>query len=181
MRRLLFLFAFLNISLFGYEYDELTLKAQSAIFPKLLLLDQDISQKLINQEIVFSIVCEDDDKRSAIKIKNLIEKQFRGKIGKYRLKVIIQSFEDVENQKPTATAYYILNTEYMKMQKVSYVGMDNNLILFSYDKNYFQNGVLISLAIKGTTVIYLNKEILKSYNINFVDAFYQIVKFEDGR
>ncbi len=179
MKKILFLLIFFKIVLFGYEYDELTLKAQATVFPKLLLLDQDISKKLVDDQVVFCIVYQEVDKRDAQKIKALIEKQFGNSLGAYKLKVTIKPYQEVENQK--STAYYILNSENLQMQKVAQIGIDNNLIVYTYDKQNFQNSILISLAIKDSTIIYLNKKMLKSYKINFVDALYQIVKLENGK
>ena len=175
MKKILLSLTFLQIFLLGYEYDDLTIKAQTSVFPKLILLDQDVSQKLIDNQIIFSIVYEDGDKQDALRIKSLIEKQFKNKLGKYGLKVVIKSYEEIKDQK--STAYYILNSKDSNMQKVAQIGIDNHLIVYTYDKNYFQNNILVSLAIKDSTIIYLNKEMLKNYKINFVDAFYQIVKF----
>ncbi len=180
MKKILFLLTFLQMLLFSYEYDELTLKAQATVFPKLLLLDQDVSKKLVNNQIQFSIVYQEGDQREAQKVKAFIEKQFDGTLGKYNLNVITQSYKKVQKGKKS-TAYYILNSEDSKMQKVAQIGMDHNLIVYTYDKQNFQNSILISLAIKDSTIIYLNKEMLKNYKINFVDALYQIVKLENGQ
>lgn len=180
MKRILLLLTFFQIFLFGYEYDELTLKAQATVFPKLILLDQDISKKLVDDKVVFSIVYQDGDQIEAQKVKSFIDKQFGGTLGAYKLKVIIESYEKVQKSNKS-TAYYILNSEDSEMQKVAQIGIDHNLIVYTYDKYNFQNSILISLAIKDSTIIYLNKEMLKSYKINFVDALYQIVKLENGK
>ncbi len=179
MIKILFLLTFLQILLFGYEYDELTLKAQATVFPKLLLLDQDVSKKLVDDQIQFSIVYQEGERREAQKVKAFIEKQFGKTLGAYKLNVIIESYEKVQKGEKS-TAYYILNSRDDQMQKVAQIGMDHNLIVYTYDKQNFQNSILISLAIKDSTIIYLNKEMLKSYKINFVDALYQIVKLENG-
>lgn len=165
--------------LFGYEYDELTLKAQATVFPKLLLLDQDVSKKLVDNHILFSIVYQEGERREAQKVKGFIEQQFHNTLGSYKFKVIVESYEDIQED-IQATAYFILNSVDSQMQKVAQIGIDHHLIVYTYDKNNFQNSVLISLAIKDSTIIYLNKKMLKSYKINFVDALYQIVKLENG-
>ncbi len=180
MKKILFLLSFLQMFLFGYEYNELTLKAQATVFPKLLLLDQDISKKLVDNEVLLSIVYQKSDYREALRIKEFIEKQFAGTLGKYKFHITTQAYEEVhEGIKPTA--YYILNAEDSKMQEVAQRGIDENLIVYTYDKQNFKNSILISLAIKDSTIIYLNKEMLKSYKINFLDALYQIVKLENGK
>jgi len=42
-------------SLSGYSYNEVLIKAQSKIFPKILLLDKKLKDKLIDGKIVYTI------------------------------------------------------------------------------------------------------------------------------
>ena len=44
MKKLLLISFILTTSLFGYSYNDLLIKAQSSIFPKILLLDKKLDQ-----------------------------------------------------------------------------------------------------------------------------------------
>ncbi len=68
MKKILFLYlTLLNIA-FGYNYDDLVLKAQASIFPKIILLDKKIEDKKIDGKIVNTIVYDKTDYDTAISI-----------------------------------------------------------------------------------------------------------------
>jgi len=53
------------------------------------------------------------------------------------------------------------------------------VISFSYDINNLNKGIMFSLSIEKSTVIYLDKDALFTRKIDFVDALLQIVRFVD--
>jgi len=178
MNRLFLLLSLLYTTLFGYEYDKLLLKAQSNIFPKLILLDKDISKKVSNNEVIFCIVHHTSDLIKSIKIKKLIENKYGKYLEKYKLKIVIKEFDEIKKD-DKVNAYYILQGSRTKIKKVCKIAQKNNIPTFAYDPLYFYTDALISMEIQNNSTIYLNKKALKKYNINFADIFYQIVRFFD--
>ncbi len=178
MKKVCFLLIVFSVTLFGYEYDKLLLKAQANIFPKLILLDQDISKKVINKEIVFCIVYHQSDYIKTMQIKKIVENRYEKSLEEYKLKIVLKRFDEVKDDK-SINAYYILQGESLAIKRVCNIAKKRNIPTFTYDPYYFVDDVLISLVIQNNSVIYLNKKVHKLYNINFVDVFYQIVRFWD--
>ncbi len=178
MRKISFLIIVFQLTFFGYEYDELILKAQTSIFPKLILLDKDIAQKTSKNSIILAVVYHPSDYKRSKLIKRMIEEKFQSLLDNYRFKIILKKFDEV-NINDKVTAYYILQGECDSIKKVSSIAQKRSISTFSYDIENFEDGILISLAIYNKSYIYMNKNLVKKYNINFVDTFYQIVRFPD--
>ncbi len=179
MKRSLLLLFFYSSLAYGYIYDTLLLTTQATIFPKIVILDQNIEAKLIDNSIVFGIVYEKEDYATAEKIKNIIRKKFNKKIDKYTLEVLLIPYETL-NEKIKATAFYALNSS-EKFSKIFTLASRQEVILFSYDLANLtpKEGALITIMNENKTVIYLNTLMLPSYQIEFIDVFYQIVEFTD--
>ena len=71
MKKILFLYLTLINVAFGYHYDDIVLKAQASIFPKIILLDKKIQNKLIDGKIVYTIVYNKSDYNTALSIEKL--------------------------------------------------------------------------------------------------------------
>lgn len=165
-------------TLFGYSYNELLIKAQNAIFPKILLLDKNLDQKLVDGEISYTIVCETSDYHTALALKEQMDKRYRQRLGGYPFKVRVVRFEEFTAQNRT-TALYVLNSE-NDIDNVTRLARESGIITFAYDMAKLKEGVLLSLVVEKSTIIYLNKNSLPDYNIDFVDSLYQIVKFMEN-
>ncbi|DAB27283.1 MAG TPA: hypothetical protein CFH78_08780, partial [Sulfurimonas sp. UBA10385] len=59
MKKFILLFFTLTVTIYGYTYNEMLIKAQIAVFPKILLLDKKINNKLVDNKIVFIIAHEE--------------------------------------------------------------------------------------------------------------------------
>lgn len=167
---------FVNIA-YGFSYNDILLKAQASIFPKILLLDKKLDNKLINKEIVYTIVYEKIDYLTALEISNFIDKNYNGYFGKYPYSINLVQFSDISTQ-IQASAIYVLNSD-KNIRKIVDIAKTKGVITFSYDIDNLKEGLLFSLMLEKSTVIYLNKENLYTKDINFVDPLYQIIKFID--
>ncbi len=177
MKKLILLsIIFVNLA-FGYNYNDLLLKAQASIFPKIMLLDKNIKNKLINGKIIYTIVYEQTDYDVALKIMHLINTKYNGHINKYEIKINLVPFSELSKNIDT-TAIYVLNTD-ISIQKVIHIASIKNIITFSYDINNLKKGLLFSLVIEKSTVLYLNKENLYTRKIDFPDSLLQMVHFVD--
>jgi len=172
----LILFLLINISLLGFNYDNLLLKAQANIYPKLILLDKDIDKKLYNNTIIFTIVYHDSDYEKAKELEELIYKNYQEHLGSYKLKIQIKEFKDIKDNIKT-TAIYILKGLDSQVRSIIKKAQKLHVITFSYELKYLKKGALISLHIEDETNIYFNNEINKLYKIKFLDIFYQVVRY----
>jgi len=178
MKKIILLYlTLLNIA-FAYNYDDVLLKAQASIFPKIMLLDKKVEEKLIGGEIVYTIVYDKYDYDKALEVGKYINENYKGYFDKYRYKI---NFVDVLefSGKTEASAIYVLNVE-KEIQKVADIAKKKGIISFSYDISNLKEGLMFSLVIEKSTVLYLKKENLQNKKVEFVDSLLQIVRFTEG-
>lgn len=177
MKKLLFIYFTLLSFAFGYNYDDLVLKAQASIFPKILLLDKKIENKLIEGKIVYTIVYDQADYHTALSIEKFINKNFNGQLDKYNYKINLVEYTNF-SKNSEASALYVLNLE-EHIERIAAIAKEKGIISFSYDINNLKRGLMFSLVIEKSTVLYLEKENLYTNKIDFIDALLQMVRFLD--
>lgn len=175
MKKILFLYLTLINLVFAYNYDDIVLKAQASIFPKILLLDKKIENKLVDNKIVYTIIYDKTDYLTALSIEKFIDKNFNGRLDKYDYKINLVDFRDFSSD-TDASAIYVLNLS-EKIEKIAEISAKKGIISFSYDINNLKKGLMFSLVIEKSTVLYLEKETLYTEKIEFVDALLQMVQF----
>ena len=173
--RTLIISLMLTSCVFGYNYKNVLINAQISIFPRILLLDKGVEKKLIDSKIVFTIVYEERDYDTALEISKKIDKNYQGKFDKYEYVVNLVEFKNLTKD-TKATAFYTLNSS-KHISKVANIAKEKGIAAFAYDTNNLKQGLLFSLVLEKSTVLYLNKDSLQSNKINFVDSLYMIVKF----
>jgi len=177
-KAVILLFILVSFS-YGYTYNKLLLKAQASIFPKIIMLDKKLEGKLVEGKIIYTIVYEKNDYETALEIEKFIDEKYNGRFNDYAYKINLVEFADL-SQETQASAIYSLNSEnYIK--KVAEIAEQKGVVTFSYDIDNLKNGLLFSLMLEKSTVLYFNKKNLHPYNINFVDSLYQIVKFVESK
>ena len=170
------LFLILCVSaLFGFEYDNILLQTQATIYPKIILLDKKLPHKLINNEIVYTIICETGDYQTALKVKKMINQTFHHYLGNYVYQVKIVKCTDFSTLKKTTAIYVLSPCENIK--EIATFAKKRGIISFAYDFNDLKKGLLISLNIEREIVFYLNKDVLNREKIELVDSFLQMVQF----
>jgi len=175
MKKILFLYLVLVNIAFGYSYDDLLLKAQASIFPKIVTLDKKIDEKLIDGKIVYTIIYDETDYITASSIKKFINDNFQGHLDTYEYEINLVNFSNFSEQTETS-AIYVLNLR-DHIEKIAAIAIKKGIVSFSYDINNLNKGLMFSLVIEKSTVIYLKKENLYTSKIDFVDALLQMVKF----
>lgn len=163
----------LNITLFAY--DKLVVATQASIYPKIILLDTKFQDKLIDGRVVITIVYQSGNEDEAIDYREFIKAKFGNDIKGRELVVEVVSYAKF-NDSIKSTALILLNKDTDKCNKIVDYAIKHNIILFSYDYSLFKHGALFFATIEDKTNIYLNKEKLKNYKINFRDVLYQITK-----
>ncbi len=170
----LLLFIFINVAN-AYNYNSLLLKAQASIFPKIMLLDKKLEEKLLDGKIVYTIVYDKDDYATALEIKEFIDKNHKGHFDKYIYKINLVDFLDLSTE-TEATAIYALNSKH-NIDKIAAIAKKKGVVAFSYDIENLKRGLLFSLMIEKSTVLYINKENLHTQKVDFVDSLLQMVRF----
>ncbi|WP_345980982.1 hypothetical protein [Sulfurimonas sp. HSL3-2] len=178
MKRILFIYLALVSLAFAHNYDDVLLKAQASIFPKILLLDKKLDNKLIDGKIVYTIVYNNSDYNVALEIGKYIDLKYKGYLDTYSYTLnFVECSKFSEDTK--ASAIYILNVNGC-VKKIADIAKEKGVISFSYDIMDLKEGIMFSLLIEQSTILYLNKDTLGTQKIDFVDSLLQIVKFMDS-
>ncbi|MDQ1340165.1 MAG: hypothetical protein QG567_1322 [Campylobacterota bacterium] len=176
MKKFLLIIPFLFVTtLFGYSYNDLLIKAQSSIFPKILLLDKKLDEKLVDGKIVYAIAYDDNDYHTAMQVRKLVENKYKNRLGEYELVIKVIRFSDLSD-KTKVTAVYALNSS-DGIDRVSSLAKESGFMTFAYDIENLKHGLLLSLMVEKSTVIYLSKPNLQNHKVDFVDSLYQLVRF----
>lgn len=160
---------------FAGNADELLLRAQAAIYPKIILLDKDLGDKTVSNTVLIRVIHAASDKSEAQEMRRLIEVEYSNNLGGNTIRVETVSFDEFEGQEP-ATAYILMRGSSAAHQKVTRYASGNRRVVFSYDYKDMKNNALVSLLMKEKTYIYLNKAAMPQYDIRFLPLFYKIVK-----
>ena len=175
---ILFFLIFVTLVYSSYSYNDLLLKVQSSIFPKILLLDKKLKSKLVNNTIIYTIVYGNDDYNTALKIKKLIMSSNKKYFGKYPYKVDLVKFSDL-SMKTEASAFYILNSSDSNIKKTGDIARKKGIIAFAYNIDDLKDGLLFSLVMEKSIGLYINKSDLYTRKIDFDESLLQMVNFID--
>jgi len=174
-----FLFSILFIQLlFGYNYDNLVLKAQSSIFPKIMLLDKKVQNKLIDNKIIYTIAYDTSDYQTALHVEEYINSIFKGHFDRYPYKINLVDFSHL-SPNTEASALYVLQSSTDNIKKAADIAFQKGIVSFSYDVNNLKDGLVLSLIIEKSTILYFNIKYLHVKNIDFIDSLFPMVKFID--
>lgn len=160
---------------FAADTDPLLMRAQAAIYPKIILLDKDLGEKTAANVVVIKIAHASADRESALEMRRLIEKEYQNNLGGNPLRIETLSFDEFDGQAP-ATAYILMSGPAAVHQKITQYASGHHRVVFSYDYKDMKNNALISLLMKEKTYIYLNKAAMQQYDVRFLPLFYKIVK-----
>lgn len=175
-KKILLIF-FINTSL-SYAnpvYDENLIRIQSIAYPKLITADKKLKDKLSNKLIELTILYNEIDSQVAKKYKKIILKKYNF-LGKYKIKIKLKKYKDFNYIKPLSTAYLLLKSEEKDIQKISDFLYEEKRISFSYDLEYVENGVMMSLEISSKINIILNKKYIETNKIELKNSIFGVVK-----
>jgi len=163
------------MSLFSLDYDNLLIRAQASMFPKIILLDKNVNANITDSTVSLAVIYNKRELKEAKILKNLIDSQYKEVLGKYKFKVNLIDVEDFKDS-DSSTAYYLFDSSGVSKKRVISHALNHRRICFSYNYKDFDDKTLISLFLKEKTYIYINKSVINDYNIKFVPIFYNIAK-----
>ena len=166
------------VSLQAMQYNPLQLNAEAMIFPKLLLLKKDPSSLLVDGRIRFCILYEPEDRTTAEYIRTRLRERYPETLEGFPFEAVILPYSEL-GADPHVSALLMLHADQAIGMAVAFA-QKNGIVTFAYDSSYLEKGLLFALGIERTMVIYLNRDALSRYKIQFSDALYQIVRFVDG-
>ncbi|RBQ26406.1 MULTISPECIES: hypothetical protein [Arcobacteraceae] len=173
----LFLFNLFTIFLFANGvYNPNLLDIQSKVFPKIIIADNNLENKLIDNKIILTIMYEDIDYNTAQILKDKIEKNYES-LKDYKLEVKILKYDEFKSDS-FSTAYYFLLGNKEKITQIITILSKNSCLSFAYDDNYLNFGVIFGLKISQKIDIFLNLQSLKNSKIELQNSIFNLVKIK---
>lgn len=172
----LYLLLFLSISLSANSsYDLNLLTLQSKVFPKVILADNNISLKLVDNKIKITILYEEIDTLIAKNLKKSIEQNY-SKLKDFNLDVELVEYQSFSKENHLSSAYFFLFGKKENIIEISDFIIKNNRLSFSYEKNYIDLGVVFALEISSTVSLLLNLNSLKLSKLDLENSIFKVTK-----
>jgi len=166
----------LTLSAIADSYNIDLINIHAKVFPKILLIDTKIDEKLVNGSIKVIILYSEKDVEAAETLKKESLRLYPI-LKEYPLQIALQEYKDFNPEEP-ATAYYELLGEQESVTHINTLAQKNSRITFSYDNSYLEYGTLMSLYISSKVTPYINIEALKQSNIELDNIIFKIARIK---
>ena len=176
MEILIHLFVLLMIGLFNvHAEDSILLNAHIRIIPKIMALDTQALSHNTSGKAVLGIVYDDGHKNNAKKIADEINRNYNGNVGAIPFAAVPISVDELVIRRDIAFAY-LIDMSHTSVNRVASWGNSNSVPTFSYNAQNLDLGILGTIVIERSTVIYINKNVLKAGKFRFNDSLFQIAR-----
>lgn len=155
--------------------DPVLLEAQVRMIPKIMALDTRIASRTPNGRAVLAIVY-DHKKATAQKFADTINRLYGGRVASLNFTALPLSSEEIAEHPEIAFAY-LTPMSVSAVRRVAQWGQSQSVPVFSYDAGNLDNGILGAVAIERSTVIYLNRNVMRNGRFIFDDSLLQIARY----
>lgn len=146
------------------------------ILPKIMALDTHLSAKASSSKVIFAIVYDSNKKAHAQWIADEMNRVYNEKIAAISFTALPLSVDELITHKDIAFVYLLQQRNSQSVRKVATWGIANTVPTFSYDVNDLGFGILGSISIERSTIVYINKNTLKEGKFRFNDTLFQIAR-----
>lgn len=174
--RYLILLVSLFLSAFAEPYNSGMIDMHAKVFPKMLLSDTKIDDKLVNGSIKVIIFYSNEDVTIANKLKTQMTRLYP-LLKEHPFYVTLKEYQEFDPSE-NVTAYYELLGDQKSIMNVNKTAQQNSRITFSYESDYIDHGTLMSLYVSEKVSPYINAEVLKKSNIVLDSIIYKIAKIK---
>lgn len=171
MLRLWLILSFL--ALFIHAEDSVLLNAHIKMIPKIMLLDLKTGSKSTNA--ILAIAYDSNRKVLAQNIADEINQIYNGKVGNLNFVAVALSVDELLVRNDLSFVYLTVLTN-RSVDKIAEWGLLNSVPTFSYNVSDIDRGILGSITIERSTVIYINKNVLKEGKFHFNTALFQLAR-----
>ena len=146
------------------------------MLPKIMALDTQLAVKAPSSKIIMAIVYDSNRKATAQVIADEINRVHNKKVSNISFTAVPFSVDELMLNKEIAFVYVIQQCTSQSVKKVAVWGIANTVPTFSYDVNDLEFGILGSIAMERSTIVYINKNTLKEGKFRFNDTLLQIAR-----
>lgn len=125
---------------------------------------------------ILAIVYESSRKELAQNVAEEINQIYNGKVGNLNFVAVALSVDELIARNDIYFVY-LTSLSNRSVDKISEWGLSNSIPTFSYNVSDLDHGILGSITIERSTVIYINKNSLKEGRFHFNDALFQLARF----
>jgi hypothetical protein len=161
-----------QLHLFASQYNSTIIELQAKLFPKILLLSENVNKD--SQTLHICILTKENDIHTAQEFKKAIKRYYKEPIMEKTVFVSISRFDEIALY---PDGIIVLNHTQEEMLRIANWANANNIVSFSYDPSQLEYGILASLYIGATTKPYLNKKIIKKHGFSLNAYLLKLSKF----
>ena len=173
IQKALALFLLLQLQIFGANYNSTVIELEAKLFPKMILLSEDIDKN--SPSLIIYILTQEEDLDYANEFKEAIQTNYPDKLMGKTLHVFVKQFDSEQKRPDAMIILYHPNEE---LEKIALWANNKRIITLAYDPSYMNLGILASIYLGVSTKPYLNSEIMKTYNFNFNPYLLELSKFK---
>lgn len=156
--------------------DSLLQNTHIRMIPKIMALDTRLSAKTTSPKAILAIVYDSNRRVYAENIADTINLLYNNKVSNIPFSAIAFSVDEILGRRDIAFVYLPQSGKTQSVKKIASWGIVNTVPTFSYDANDLENGILGSIVIERSTVVYINKNTLKEGQFRFNDILFQIAR-----
>lgn len=156
-----------------YGEDSVLIDTHIRMIPKIMALDTKNQSK--SSKATLAIVYEGNRKALAHSIADEINQSYNGKVANLPFSAIALSVDELFSRHNISFAYVSKMPE-KSVKKIAQWGIENTIPTFSYELSDLENGILGSIAIERSTVIYINKPVFKEGKFRFNETLFQVAR-----
>lgn len=174
MKKLFAVFIFIVLPLWSQSYNEHILKIEANIIPRIILMDYNFEDKLVDGKITITVLHNPTDLVTAQKIEKFLQEKYPKGLKHYPIAVRLLPYAALTEHSSRATLYYLMDSNLANIKNAIGVANRYRALTFSHDSHNLRFGAHISLRIDKKIIPYINPASLKQSTISLRPALLAI-------
>ena len=175
MKVIISIFLFYSF-LFSKTIDNSLLDIHATIMPKVLLLEHNIEDKIINNKINITIAYEKNSYKDMKFLKKAIESKYPNGISGYEIEIDFINYDAFTKCKETTNILYIFPSSQKNINNIINEYRKCDAVTFASEKEYLENGAMISIDVGKKVKPIVNLKAVKRSGISFKPVLLSISK-----
>lgn len=163
----------------AYQYNDVMLSLHAKTAPKVAVMETAIEKKYVKNSLSITIVYDKRDETVAKNLKDMIGSEYERGVAGHDVVVNLREFREFSSGQQS-TLVYILRGDADRVERVVEICKKHSILTFSYEPEYLQYGVILSLFVDKRTSPYINLKAAKESGISFKEMLLRISKIYGG-